>query len=172
MMAAAARTGQRVTLPDDISVVTSFLLSFFCISKVMLMQLAYSREGSVWLTSQPLLKNQRFWRQSNLVLCFSCCWTLTYLHELMAKKKARIVRCDIAGCSPVKFFSVILAMTQVGMTFCYFSLGSAFLKARNRQCKMKLSWSSSLVRLGRLFSQKVADLSKMVFWIVPKAKVL
>ncbi len=58
------------------------------------------------------------------------------------------------------------------MAFCCFSLGSAFLKARNCLCRMKLSWrSSSLVELGRPFSWKVADISEMVFWIVPKAKV-
>jgi hypothetical protein len=37
---------------------------------------------------------------------------------------------------------------------------------------MKLSWRSlSLVGLGWPFSRKVADISEMVFWIVPKAKV-
>ena len=56
-MAAAACTGQRVTLRDDMSVVALFFLSFFCISKVMLMQSACSRDGSSWLRSQPLLKN-------------------------------------------------------------------------------------------------------------------
>ena len=57
-MAAAARTGQRVILQDDISVVASFFSSFFCISKVMLMQSACSRDGSLWLRSRPFLKNR------------------------------------------------------------------------------------------------------------------
>ncbi len=38
MMVAAARTGQRVTFRDNMSVVALFVLSFFCILKVMLMQ--------------------------------------------------------------------------------------------------------------------------------------
>ena len=54
---AAARTGQRVTLRDNMSVVALFVLSFFCISKVMLMQLACSRDESWWLKSRLFLKN-------------------------------------------------------------------------------------------------------------------
>ncbi len=90
----------------------------------------------------------------------------------MAKKKARMVSCNIAGCNFVDFRFAISAMTQARMVFCCFSLGLAFLKARNCLCRMKLSWRSlSLVGLGRPFSQKVADISEMVFWIVSKAKV-
>ena len=51
MLAAAARTGQRVTLRDNMSVVSLFFLSFFCILKEMLMQSACSRDGSSWLRS-------------------------------------------------------------------------------------------------------------------------
>ncbi len=90
----------------------------------------------------------------------------------MAKKKARIVSCDMARCNSVRFRFAISAMTQAGMTFCCFSFGSAFLKARNCRCRMKLSWRSlSLVGLGRPFSLKVAHISEMVFLIVPTAKV-
>ena len=90
----------------------------------------------------------------------------------MAKKNARMVSCEVAHCSSVSLRLAISAMTQAGMAFCCFSLGSAFLKARNCRCKMKLSCrSSSLVGLGQPFSRKVEDISEMVFWIVPEAKV-
>ncbi len=90
----------------------------------------------------------------------------------MAKKKAIIVSCEIAHWFSVSFCLAILAMMQAGIAFCYFSFGSAFLKARNCLDKMKLSWrSSSLVGFCRSFSLKVADISKMVFRTVPKAKV-
>ncbi len=90
----------------------------------------------------------------------------------MAKKKARIVSCDMAHCDSIRFRFAILAMMQAGMAFCCFSFGSAFLKALNCQCRMKLSWRSlSLVGLGRPFSLKVAHILEMVFRIVPIAKV-
>jgi hypothetical protein len=92
-MAAAAWTGRNVTLPDAIWVVMLFFLSFFCISNVMLTQSVYSREGSLWLRSQPFLNNQMFWSRKILVRHISCCGTLKYSHKRMAKKKARMVSC-------------------------------------------------------------------------------
>ena len=171
-MAAAAQTGHNMTLPDAICVVVLFFLAFFCISKVMLRQSAYLSDGLLWLMSQPFLKNQQFRRQRISVCRFSCCGTLTYSHERMAKKKARIVSCEFVHCCSVSCCLAILAMTQTGMAFCCFSFGSLFLKARNSRCKMKLSCRSlSLVGLGRPFSQNVKDTSEMVFRIVPEARV-
>ena len=56
-MGAAAQTGHNVTSPDAIWVVVLFFSSFFCILKMMLMQLEYSREGLLWFMSRPFLKN-------------------------------------------------------------------------------------------------------------------
>ena len=61
-MVTAARTGHNVTSPDAIWAVVLFFSSFFCISKVMLMQLEYLREGLLWSTSHP----------DDLVLLRSC----------------------------------------------------------------------------------------------------
>ena len=89
----------------------------------------------------------------------------------MAKKKARIVSCEVTHCNSVSCCLEILAMTQVGMAFCCFSLGLTFLKARNCCCRRKLSCRSlSLVGLGWPFSRKVEDISEMEFRIVPVAK--
>ncbi len=52
---AAAWTGHNVTLPDAIWVVMLIFLSIFCILNVTVRQLAYLREGLLWLTSQPFL---------------------------------------------------------------------------------------------------------------------
>jgi hypothetical protein len=58
-MVAAARTGHRVMSPEAIWVVVSFFSSFFCISKVTLMQSAYSREGSLCLTRRPFFEESK-----------------------------------------------------------------------------------------------------------------
>ena len=110
-MAAAARTGQRVMSPDAIWVVVSFFSSFFCISKVTLRQSAYSSEESLWSMSRPFLKKRRFRRRRISVRRFSCCGTLTYSHERMAKKKARMVSCEIVHCCSVSWRLAISAMT-------------------------------------------------------------
>jgi hypothetical protein len=90
----------------------------------------------------------------------------------MAKKNARMVNCEVAHCNSVSVHFAISAMTQAGMAFYCFSLGSVFLKARNCRCRMKLSCRSlSFVGFGRPFSQKVEDMSEMVCRIVPEAKV-
>ncbi len=171
-MVAAAQSGHNMTSLDAMWVVVSFFLSFFCILKVTLRQSAYLSDGLLWLMSLPFLKKQRFRRQRISVCRFSCCGTLTYLHERTAMTKARIVSCKIVHCCSVSCRLAILVMTQAGMAFCCFSFGSLLLKAWNCCCKMKLSCRSSfLVGLGWPFSRKVKDTSEMLFQIVPEAKV-
>jgi len=85
-------------------------------------------EGWVVVAEElTVLKNRRFRTRRISVLRFLCCWTLTYSHKRMTKKKARVGSWEMVRCSGMRYFFAILAMMQVGITFCCFSFGSSFL---------------------------------------------
>lgn len=171
-MAAAAFTGHSVGSPEAMCVTVSCFSSFFCISKVMEIQSAVSKSGESCGVRQPSVKNRRLRSLRISVRRFSCCETLTYSHDRMAKKKARVVSCEIAICREVRFNLANCAMTQAGMACCCFSGGSLFLNARYCRCRRKLSCrSSSFVGFGRPCSRNVCETLEMVFLTVPQARV-
>ncbi len=69
----------------------------------MLMQSAYSREGSLWLTSRAVEESKVLEAKYFGSLLLMLSWTLTYLHECIAKKTARMVSCNITHCISVIF---------------------------------------------------------------------
>jgi hypothetical protein len=88
------------------------------------MQLENLRCRLLCSISMPSLKKQRLQRQKMSVRLFLAWVIFRYLDDCMAKKIETVVSSLMAHCNSVFFCFAILAMTQMGMAFCCFCLGS------------------------------------------------
>ena len=91
------------------------IISFILLLKLKGDRSAYSRIGLLCESSRPF-KRKRMLRSFRIcVLIFSLCRTFRYSHDLMAKKKAPMVSCDIALWVSVTSLSLSLSLSLLAL---------------------------------------------------------
>ena len=98
-------------------------LSLFCISKVMLMQSAYSRDWVVVAEESTIFEESKVLEAEDFGSLFFVLLNFDVITQAHGKEKGK--SCEL-GDGTLHFFA-ILAMTQAGIAFCCFSFGSSFL---------------------------------------------